>query len=451
VIALFIDTNCFIELRDLKDLPWHELFPGADQVDLLVAPPVIKELDRFKSSPRERLRKRARLALQMIDEASRAEGLALVLRTQPMIVRLALAAGPRPDWEHLPQLDPSSIDDQIVARAASHGGRVRLFSHDTGPRIQARLIRMEAMEPPDDWLLPLEKSDDQVKVSRLEKALEAALSSRPAVAVTFPTASSETSSLLHRVPALPEIDADVVARLTAEYVKEKPKGHVVVTEDPFALYGIGRLGISQSDVLDYDQRYGLFKGNLARYFSELHKAVRLYAQFAQIPYVVENRSSVAAMGLRIETTVEGDARLLATEDDAKQFGGSLSLPKPPSKPKPSDSLRLPMIRDPSLYRPEPRDPTRFYWQERPKYSTFAARQCEDFRATRREESHIRLVANLELPLSCRVRVSISATNLPAPVEATLNVTFEQVPMSWKDDAVLAMLPTFLSERLSQYG
>jgi hypothetical protein len=49
-IVLFIDTNGFLQVRDLKDLPWTEVFVGAKHIDIMVAPRVIEELDRHKTS-----------------------------------------------------------------------------------------------------------------------------------------------------------------------------------------------------------------------------------------------------------------------------------------------------------------------------------------------------------------------------------------------------------------
>ncbi len=65
--AIFVDTNGFIQLRDLKDLPWNKLLPTVSAIDLMVASCVIRELDRHKSSTNRRLRDGARLALKMIE------------------------------------------------------------------------------------------------------------------------------------------------------------------------------------------------------------------------------------------------------------------------------------------------------------------------------------------------------------------------------------------------
>jgi hypothetical protein len=61
---LFTDTNGFLQLRDLKDVPWRDLFPGVRAIDVMVAPRVIEELDKHKISTNQRLRDRSRLALQ---------------------------------------------------------------------------------------------------------------------------------------------------------------------------------------------------------------------------------------------------------------------------------------------------------------------------------------------------------------------------------------------------
>jgi hypothetical protein len=136
---LFIDTNSFLQVRDLKDIPWKELIPGVDIIDVMVAPRVIEELDNHKNSANQRRRDRARLALQLIEKASLEPGLALVMRAKPILVRLVISTAPRFDWNAHPNLDPAKPDDQLVAEALSFGRGASVFSHDTGPRIRARV------------------------------------------------------------------------------------------------------------------------------------------------------------------------------------------------------------------------------------------------------------------------------------------------------------------------
>ena len=39
---LFVDTNAFIQVKDLKDIPWRDLFPNVTAVDLMVADAVTR-------------------------------------------------------------------------------------------------------------------------------------------------------------------------------------------------------------------------------------------------------------------------------------------------------------------------------------------------------------------------------------------------------------------------
>jgi len=78
-------------------------------------------------------------------------------------------------------LDPAKADDQLIAEALSANLDAAIFSHDAGPRIRARALGLRAISPPDDWLLPPEQTDDQRRISQLERQLEQALSNRPKI------------------------------------------------------------------------------------------------------------------------------------------------------------------------------------------------------------------------------------------------------------------------------
>src|SRR5687767_2423690 len=73
-VTLFLDTNGFIQLRDLKDIPWRKLFRGVKHVRIMVARAVVDELDKHKVSNKPRQRDRARAALRQIGEARKAGG-----------------------------------------------------------------------------------------------------------------------------------------------------------------------------------------------------------------------------------------------------------------------------------------------------------------------------------------------------------------------------------------
>jgi predicted ribonuclease YlaK len=152
----------------------------------MVAPCVIEELDGFKTGSNQRRRDRARLALNHIEKASRETGLALVVREAPVRVRIVISAAAGLDWGSYPNLDGTRPDDRLVAEALAFGEGAVIFSHDTGPRIRARIVGLEAYEPLAAWMLPSEMTDDQRKIGRLERELELAQQRHPKIVAHFP-------------------------------------------------------------------------------------------------------------------------------------------------------------------------------------------------------------------------------------------------------------------------
>src|SRR5437868_11898934 len=137
VLAIFVDTNCFIQLRDLGDLPWQELFPQFQSFEIVVVPVVIDELDGLKGRDQRRLRTRANAALTTILEASEQPDWRVTLRHEPFVLSLRIANPPSIDWSRYQTLDPLRQDDQLIAAVLADmtpDPKV-LLSHDRGPLI----------------------------------------------------------------------------------------------------------------------------------------------------------------------------------------------------------------------------------------------------------------------------------------------------------------------------
>lgn len=97
-LAVIVDCNCFLQLRDLKDLDWPGLFPGVTCVEIMVTPSVLNELDRKKVDTKDRIRNRARAAIRLIDAASEAEPMRLVIRDGAVTIAINLPDIAPTDW-----------------------------------------------------------------------------------------------------------------------------------------------------------------------------------------------------------------------------------------------------------------------------------------------------------------------------------------------------------------
>ncbi|UGY27324.1 PIN domain-containing protein [Bradyrhizobium septentrionale] len=327
--ALFVDTNGFLQVRDLKDIPWIELFPDATAVDLMVAPSVIDELDKHKNGTNQRRRDRARLALSVIDKASLEPGLALVIRAVPIRIRIVISKAQRFNWSNNLNLDPANPDDQLVGAALSFGNVAAIFSHDTGPRIRARIAGLKAYEPNEEWLLPAEQTDDQRTITRLQSDLKRALSPHPSIAAGFKNYNETTSEVQAYWPILVPLESELVERLVADYMAEHPRADV--REPQGTLFSAPSMyGISSYQIAEYHTNYSNFEGKVRDYFQNLHEYVASAGIVVAVDYWVRNDSNVAAQGLRIEMSLDGEGSLVADREDAAQYIGTIKAPEPPN-------------------------------------------------------------------------------------------------------------------------
>jgi hypothetical protein len=447
---LFTDTNGFLQVRDLKDISWRELFPGVRTVDVMVAPRVIEELDKHKTSTNQRRRDRARAALQLIEKASLQPDLAVVLKEQPVRVRIVISNAPRFDWSAYPSLDPAKPDDQLVAEALSFGNGAEVFSHDAGPRIRARIAKIQAHAPPPGWMLPTEPSDDQRKITKLERALEQALSRSPKIIAGFDNIDKPTSELRLIRPVLQPLEPRLIDELVGNYLSKHPPASIPISTNNIMLRGIDH--ISEGSIERYHKDYSTFEAKVRAHFSNLHERVTRIGIAVAVSHFVKNESGTAAEGLRVEFDLEGAGSLLADRDDAEMYIGSFKMPKPPEAPRSGlDYLRSPLPLVPSLRDTmQPRDPVAFYWFDRPKVvAKHSALQCQDFRATREYRDDIYILTNHGPPVELRLRLHVSAANLPAPVNVLAKLIVCDQTVEWSDPVVQGILPKRIRRSLRE--
>lgn len=444
---LFADTNVFIQVRDLKDIRWRDLFPGIQTVDVMVASRVIEELDKYKISTNQRLRNRARLALNLIDKASLEPDHALVLKEKSVRVRIVISTAPRFDWGAHPNLDPVKPDDQLVAEALSFGNGLEVFSHDSGPRIRARIAGMKAYEPLADWLLPVEQTDDQRKITKLERDLELALSRSPRIDAGFDNIDEATSEIRVIRPVLSPLHPELVHQLVTAYLLCHPPAELISSNNRL-LVQLG--GVSGDEARRYDARYLSFQEKVREYYASFHERVRRIGMAAAIAYFVRNDSGVAAEDLRIEFDLEGTGSLIADREDATPQIGSFEMPKPPEAPRSWLSPNLGVLTVPHTFQDimQPRDPVAFYWVQRPSVVAYhSACQCPNFRATCEFHASILVLTWDDVPVELGLRLHVSAANFPAPINVAARLIISEQAAEWSDPVVQAILPEYIAKLL----
>lgn len=432
IIPIFVDTNAFIQMRDLRDIPWGTTFPQASRIDIIITAPVIKELETFKVGTNERRRDRSRAALALIDEAMELENMALELKSGHPSIWLKVAAHTRIDEARFPQLNLAKSDDQIVAHATAHGEDAIVFSHDRGPRISARTMSIKTLKPEETWLLPPERSEKDRKIEQLERA---ARERHPKIVLSVDATTAASIECV--VPRLPPLDESEVERKTHLFLAEHPRAPLKHSAGADLMVGYAR---SRAVVDRYHQKYDAFEQTVRSYFERLHLMVRKAGLIVAVPYTVTNDSGVAAKGLRIETQIEGDAWLTASEDEARQLLSIEVLPGPPEIPNPSSGLDISRRHfDGFAAQAKPRDAVRFYWADRPKMGdTTASLTCEDYHA-RRSWNDESVIITARTDFSGLLRFHVTASNLPDPIEVSCEIHMVERDAEWDDPVMVERL------------
>jgi hypothetical protein len=441
-VDLVLDTNVFIQLRDVQDLPWSEVVDaGVSDISLIVAPAMIDELDRMKDSPNRRLRDRARLALNLIEAASDAPGQCLELRGLAGVrLRLVLHPGRAGEGAH-ELLDPSRPDDRLVgvALARSRNGRCIVFSHDTGPRIRAKLIGLQAVKPPASWMLP-DQEDEPVKlVRRLRSDLDAAHGSEAQLEGTMVDATGQAVERLSaRVPLLPYLPDAIVERMLAAFMAEHPR-----EEDHSLVWPPADLGQPAGPA--YFTDYRQFQAGVEEVFADLSTAVARAGRSLRLRYRLRNTGRRTAHRMLMQFEIAADCIAVSNPDTQRRAGiGALKLP---DVPRPTGwgnaKLYAPLI-------DKPRDPTAWYWQDQPGPNDQTGSMiCDEFRP--QDETILNLVVRpmRGAPYAGSAVLKVSATNLPAPIRQDIPLELAVAQAEWWDAHVLELLPASVRPVLLQ--
>ena len=175
-LYLFPDTNVFLQCRSLNELDWSE-WGDYEEIHLIVCQPVQREMDKHKNRGNDRIGKRARKTYSMFRQIILNEqDYELIQQTGPRVV-LSLDVSISPNEMQLTSLDYSKNDDQLVGCVHAYRERnacldVRLLTHDIGPMMTAKSVRVPFVAVPDSWLLPPEPNKTEKELTKVSRELD---------------------------------------------------------------------------------------------------------------------------------------------------------------------------------------------------------------------------------------------------------------------------------------
>lgn len=349
---LYPDSNVFLECKDLRNLPWKDVDPGARELVVVLTEPVLREVDRA-AYQKERLRERSRQLKALLrplvagedDSMELAKGVTLLL-------------SPRASAE-VPADGDTHVDGLILAEALSHqapkGARKILLTHETVLLLAARehTGQLDTFPVPDEWLAP--RSDDRIRqrVKALEDQVASLSQERPDLSIWFLDQEQERTVLLVIRPALiePLSDQQLLEVLESELARRR-------------LSELDRTMVSEHRAERYDESLTSYGEDFLQYLERLTKYWAFKEHVGMACLCLTNGGFAPAETL--ELRIESSAGLRLTRDE------QASAPKPPNPPKrpvptaflSSTLFESPMQNWPEIHTPhfpKPRDPRSFYW------------------------------------------------------------------------------------------
>ena len=147
----FVDTNCLLHYQWLAQIEWTKLLT-AEAVEIVLAPIVVRELDKQKYSP-SRIRKRAHSVLSNLEKLLQEEGPA---ELRPGVKLRYEVREPSLDFAAY-QLSRESQDDYLLASIIQFieeqpETEVVLVTSDLGLKLKARSKGIKVLSLPESSL-----------------------------------------------------------------------------------------------------------------------------------------------------------------------------------------------------------------------------------------------------------------------------------------------------------
>ena len=418
-LYLFIDTNLFIQCRDLRELDWSE-WKDFPEVHLIVCLPVQREIDKQKTRGKnDRVGRRARNTYSSLFRpiATGEKKYELIREADPQ-VRLFLESPSQPDPELSDRLDYNNPDDEIIGCLHRYtkdnpNADARLLTYDTGPMMTARGIGLSIAPIKQEWLLPPEDNEAEREIAQLNREIAQLKKTEPQFNIRcVDNEGAEVDSLeyVHKVYE-PLNEQEIL-----EYIDTLKDRFPIATEfnqqEPKPMGSTAAsLGqrwrfksVSEDAINNYkDHEYPEWIEDCRKVLSNIHKALQRKEGQPAFRFEVGNEGTRPGNDALVVIRAEGHFKICPPlfEEEDSEDGRQVepSIPSPPTPPRGrwrasrtrltpegADSFVVPLgsNRPSASYTPirEPRhDPNAFYYKPKriqEPADTFSL-ECEQWR------------------------------------------------------------------------
>lgn len=426
--SIFLDTNIFLHFKSFDEIQWLEEI-NVTECEIVLSPFVIDELDRKKVG-NSKVSNRARTTLQKIEKLLEMN----VLVIQNVIRLNILNYKPAKALYEEYNLSFEEPDQRILAsiidyRLKNPTNTAILCSDDVGPRIRAKEFNIDVLKLSDKYRLPLEESEVEKKIKRLEQENLLLKTSIPKLKIGF-EGGNEYKKIQIKESSL--VTKDHFIRTAMQHIRDElPHMEINIKKDSNenTLFSIS-LQLSTLSQEQVDQ-YNL---DLERYFDRYQQYLELLYEFMrqkELSYPIElfilNEGSVPGEEIDVHLHFPDGFDLMYPDSLIKRP----KKPDPPYKPKHRMDFGSHFIHTPSFISSTELTSRTNFNLNKPTIKKTNSYDVSMFRRSIKHSYSIKLddlvmvYAERDHIKNYQIDYEISAANMPQRVKGKLNIIFEK--------------------------
>lgn len=440
---VFLNTNIFLHYTLFTDIDWPQLL-GASEVTLVIAPIVMREIDKRKYNERDQvLKERAeKISAKLANLFKSRE------EVRPRTQILFEVREPDQEFASL-QLSRETQDDHLLASIRLYKREhpedyVLLVTNDLPLQVKSAPLSIETQGLSEEFRIAGEADPNLKKVRELEKEIRELTNRIPRPALLFDNGLNRLNFTVPTKTLQRKPPSELMEGIKVKYPKmEEPP--VASKKSPPRLADLNTVLIPASDYPDdmprrsdikkYNHSLDAFYQEYEEYLGKMEKAEELNARKLELKMRLENLGTApletAVVFIRIPRVVR-----LATTDGEFEYP---EAPSPPERPKPPESLlnSLRRLREPyplNLYSPLPSfnrylgppniEPNGLENDETHYQVSFTVRQATHNLVYGCPYDLFAIFESPDQAQSFKIGWQIVAANLPKPVYGALHVIVE---------------------------
>ncbi len=319
---IFIDTNIFLHFQNFQKIDWlTEL--AVEKCTIVIAPIVLDELDEKKVGT-SRIGNKARQVLNQIES----------LIENPQITENVefevILDKPLPNIYEENSLNFLEQDHRLIAsiidfKQKRNVENIVLCTNDIGPRLRAKQFSISSLKLSDKYLLPVQQSEEEKKLKRLEQENQKLKNRIPDLSLCFED-QNEFKKFETKDISSKNFNDFKSKRITEIKAKNPHLEHVDPYKNPLAAL---TMALTADQINSYNKKLDEYYNEYEKVLNQIFEQEIKKSLTFEIKLKLINKGSSPAKDVDLHLHFPDGFELL----ESNQIENQIKLPEPPYKPK----------------------------------------------------------------------------------------------------------------------